>query len=251
MATSVPIGSAPRQTLAEVAASAGTEKLREAFPPAMLGKQPRGEAKEGEKTHCTVCGGFHRRAAVHLEYVGHAAVTARLLDVDPLWSWKPVSSGPDGLPLFDVDARGKRVGLWISLTVKGVSRLGYGSCPPDQFDAEKVLIGDAIRNAAMRFGVALDLWIKGSPELPADGPRTAPLAAVPSPPKPLSATNVAKFLARCAEAGCDANDIDAIVSLATDGRTGDPNQVYADEVSVLRAAMDSWQTDHTPPESAA
>jgi hypothetical protein len=38
---------------------------------------------------------------------------------------------------------------------------GYGSCPANQNEAEKVLIGDALRNAAMRFGVALTLWAKG------------------------------------------------------------------------------------------
>ncbi len=42
-----------------------------------------------------------------------------------------------------------------------MTRLGYGSVPGSQPDAVKVLIGDALRNAAMRFGVALDLWAKG------------------------------------------------------------------------------------------
>jgi hypothetical protein len=48
--------------------------------------------------------------------------------------------------------------LWIKLTVLGVTRIGVG-------DAEgqnnlKVMIGDALRNAGMRFGMALDLWSK-------------------------------------------------------------------------------------------
>lgn len=53
-------------------------------------------------------------------------------------------------------------GMWIRLTVCGVSRLGYGSADGKQGgDAIKEIIGDALRNAAMRFGAALDLWHKG------------------------------------------------------------------------------------------
>jgi len=55
-----------------------------------------------------------------------------------------------GLPLFD-DNRN----LWIKLTICGVTRLGVGDGK-----SPKECIGDAIRNAAMRFGVALDLWAK-------------------------------------------------------------------------------------------
>lgn len=65
------------------------------------------------------------------------------------------------MPVFDLDEHGSPVGMWIKLTVGGVTRLGYGSVPSGQADAVKVLIGDALRNAAMRFGVALDLWAKG------------------------------------------------------------------------------------------
>jgi hypothetical protein len=65
-----------------------------------------------------------------------------------------------GLPAFDQTG-----GLWIRLTVLGVSRLGYGhaKAKPNQDPGarEKEVIGDALRNAAMRFGAALDLWHKG------------------------------------------------------------------------------------------
>jgi hypothetical protein len=63
-----------------------------------------------------------------------------------------------------LDANGNPIAMWIRLTVAGMSRLGVGTCPSGQFETEKVLIGDAIRNAAMRFGVALNLWIKGHAE---------------------------------------------------------------------------------------
>jgi hypothetical protein len=102
--------------------------LRAAFPKSAIGKLPKGGAQ--------------------LDYVGHAAVTDRLLAVDPSWSWEPVAFDEGGLPRYDVKG-----GLWIRLTVGGVTRLGYGDGPDP-----KQRIGDAIRNAAMRFGVALDLW---------------------------------------------------------------------------------------------
>lgn len=119
-------------------------RLREPFPPTQVGQLPKG--------------------GTTLDYVGHGAVTARLLDVDPAWNWEPVSTDADGLPLFVVDQKGQPIGLWIKLTVCNVTRLGFGNCRPGQFDAEKVLIGDALRNAAMRFGVALDLWTRGQAE---------------------------------------------------------------------------------------
>ena len=58
-------------------------------------------------------------------------------------------------------------GLWIRLTVCGVTRLGYGDAGGRKGpNAIKESIGDAIRNAGMRFGLALDLWCKGDPDAP-------------------------------------------------------------------------------------
>ena len=90
---------------------------------------------------------------IHLDYVGHADTTKRLLEVDPEWFWEPFAISEAGLPLFD-----QAGGLSIKLTVAGVTRIGYG----DQGNGKgaKEAIGDAIRNGAMRFGVALDLWSK-------------------------------------------------------------------------------------------
>jgi hypothetical protein len=92
--------------------------------------------------------------------VGHAALTDRLLDADPAWNWEPLAFTPEGLPAFD-----KAGGLWIKLTVCNQTRLGYGhaASKPNQDPGarEKEVIGDALRNAAMRFGAALDLWHKG------------------------------------------------------------------------------------------
>ncbi len=56
-------------------------------------------------------------------------------------------------------------GMWIRLTIGSVTRLGYGDAGTKKgHDAVKEAIGDALRNAAMRFGVALALWAKGDRE---------------------------------------------------------------------------------------
>ena len=103
--------------------------LRKPFPKSAIGKLPKGGAQ--------------------LDYVGHAATTDRLLEVDPEWTWEPVAFDENGLPAL----QGRN--LWIRLTVCGVTRYGVGDGA-----SIKECIGDAIRNAAMRFGVALDLWAK-------------------------------------------------------------------------------------------
>ena len=100
-----------------------------------------------------------KQAGITLDYVGHADITERLLDCDPAWTWAPVAFDAQGLPAFDADG-----GLWITLTVCGVTRYGYGEPQGrNPFDARKGAIGNALRNAAMRFGVALALWQKDAP----------------------------------------------------------------------------------------
>lgn len=135
----------------------GLDLLRQPFPANQISKLPKPNSKDAVKGHCSVCGGWHGLPAVHLDYVGHAALTDRLLDADPMWSWEPLSMSPDGLPVFDGFG-----GMWIKLTVCGVTRLGYGDAgEKNGANAVKEVIGDALRNAAMRFGAALDLWHKG------------------------------------------------------------------------------------------
>lgn len=135
----------------------GLQLLREPFPEHQISLLPKPYKKDSPKGKCPECGGWHGLPAVHLSYVGHAALTDRLLDCDENWSWEPISFGADGLPLLDRDG-----GMWIKLTVCGVTRLGYGDAQGKSGpDAMKERIGDALRNAAMRFGAALDLWHKG------------------------------------------------------------------------------------------
>jgi len=97
------------------------------------------------------------KGGLKLDYVGHAALTKRLLEADLNWSWEPFAVGEDGLPKLD-----ERGGLWIRLTVCGITRIGYGDSGNSRgTQAIKEAIGDALRNAGMRFGAALDLWHKG------------------------------------------------------------------------------------------
>lgn len=88
-------------------------------------------------------------------YINHAVVTDRLIEVDPTWYWAPMALAENGMPQLD-----EHNGIWIKLTICGVTRIGYGASEPHQkgADAVKTAISDAIKNAAMRFGVALDLW---------------------------------------------------------------------------------------------
>lgn len=139
--------------------------LRTPFPVNQISKLAKGtkaqnDCPKEQKRRCQVCGGFHHPDIIHLDYVGHAALTDRLLDADPFWYWEPLAFTDDGLPRFDESG-----GLWIKLTVAGVTRLGYGHAEKKSFQdigaREKEVIGDALRNAAMRFGAALDLWHKG------------------------------------------------------------------------------------------
>jgi len=143
----------------------GLKLLRQPFADHQIGKLPKPTRAQTDEVkanfragiRCNECGGWHHPNVVHLDYVGHAALTDRLLDVDPTWNWEPFATTETGLPQFD-----NQGGLWIKLTVLGVTRMGYGATDKNKGgDGIKEIIGDALRNAAMRFGVALNLWHKG------------------------------------------------------------------------------------------
>lgn len=162
------------QTEVKAAPKSGLELLREPFKPHQISKLPkptkaqtdavRADFKKGIR--CKICGTWHHPDVVHLDYVGHAALTDRLLDADPNWNWEPLAFTEKGTPLRDENG-----GLWIKLTVCGVTRYGYGNADGKTGgDAIKELIGDALRNAAMRFGAALDLWHKGDLHVEEDIP---------------------------------------------------------------------------------
>lgn len=120
-----------------------TEQLRKvltdwAVPPeGMVGKLPKGGAQ--------------------LDYMGHAAVTRALIEVDPEWTWEPVTDDR-GIPV--IETAGKRLVMWGTLTVLGKTLVCCGTCEDRKFEPEKELVGDLLRNGAMRFGIGLSLWSK-------------------------------------------------------------------------------------------
>jgi hypothetical protein len=162
---------------------AGLATLRADFPAEQIQHLPRlkcGACRDSKtgicanprhaKAECKECGNYISAWHLHLDYVGHAELTNRLLDADPFWEWEPVAFDQRGLPAFDDNG-----GLWIRLTVCGHTRLGYGDAQGKRGpNAVKEAIGDALRNAAMRFGAALDLWAKSDlREAQSEHPKTA------------------------------------------------------------------------------
>lgn len=118
---------------------------------------PKPYSKDSPKGNCKDCGGYHGLPAVHLSYVGHAGLTMRLDDVvGPAgWSWEPFALDAAGLPAMG------HGGMWIRLTILDVTKIGFGDANGKTGpSATKEIIGDALRNAAMRFGIGTYLWSK-------------------------------------------------------------------------------------------
>lgn len=170
------------------------EMLRAPFPPDQVFAKPRvwcANCRKAaskvcslhRKEQCQICHQYITKAHIHLDYVGHADVTSRLLDVDPYWRWEPaytevdkeillaaVQTGQAAIveqvirnapPLLDRDG-----GMWMTLIVhdgqgREIRTLCYGDAQDKGGpDAMKERIGDGVRNGALRRGVALDLWSK-------------------------------------------------------------------------------------------
>jgi hypothetical protein len=132
---------------------------------------------------------LEKPGGVTLAYVGHAEITKALTEIDPLWTWEPLEIR-DGRPVTHLHAgRIPRrngdpilvdmVTMWGRLTLQGVTRIAVGSVEAHKPDLDKELVSDFLRNAAMRFGVALGLWMKDTGNVvsirrdtPPDAPRS-------------------------------------------------------------------------------
>ena len=125
-------------------------QLRAPFPADAIGKLPKPYKADSPKGNCNVCHGYHGLPAVHLDYVGHAVITNRLNMVDPEWNWTPMGTDAEGNPKLDAE---KNLWIWLTIGDKTIPAVGDGKNMKER-------IGDAIRNGAMRFGVALELWAK-------------------------------------------------------------------------------------------
>ena len=142
--------------------------------PGMLSKLPKPTRKENPKGRCDVCRGYHGLPAVHLDYMGHADVTEALIDADPFWNWRPAAIDHNtGGPVI---VREKMATMWGYLTVLGVERMCVGTADGGKEEYAKELIGDLLRNGAMRFGIGLRLWSKAD-HLDATGDADNELAA--------------------------------------------------------------------------
>ena len=172
----------------------GLKLLMEPFPASQISKLPKNTIKIDEwnklpRTSCHICGGFHPKTnTIHLDYVGHAALTLRLCEADQGWSWEPLAWDAKGSPMLDENG-----GMWINLTVCGVTRLGYGDAQGKTgSNAVKERIGDALRNAAMRFGAAIDQWSKADLRAEDEPPEERPMNANILPPHPEGSFNKKK-----------------------------------------------------------
>lgn len=112
------------------------------------------------------CGNWMSEQHMHIDYVGHAEITRILTEIDPTWHWTPLGSDDNGTPVITYS--GKEAVLWGSLFVFGHGRIGVGTCEKGKHDEAKELIGDFLRNAAMRFGIGLRLWSKNEWESTVD-----------------------------------------------------------------------------------
>ena len=143
--------------------------------PGMLSKLPKPTRRENAPGRCDVCNGWHGLPAVHLDYMGHADVTEAMLKVDPFWNWRPAAiDDRTGAPVsYTV---GSTATMWGYLTLLGVERMCVGTAPANKEEVAKELIGDLLRNGAMRFGIGLRLWSKAD-HLDATGDADNELAA--------------------------------------------------------------------------
>lgn len=112
--------------------------------------------------------------SITLDYISHAVVTDRLLKVDPGFRFEPLlDSG--GIPIVVTAglSSGDTVGVWGRLSLLGAEVVEFCS-GRDLLDA----YSRCLCRAAMRRGVALDLWIRDD-EFKEETTTRKPTPAVP------------------------------------------------------------------------
>ena len=147
------------------------------------------------------------RGGTSLDFVGHADITKILIEVDPLWRWVPIAWN-EGRPAIHIE--NGMATMWAELTVLGHSRLGVGSVRADKPDLDKELVSDFLRNAAMRFGICLNLWTKQEWDDPSGKPSSVVTTratgeeqqrTIPTPvDEPLSEKQLTQFNQACIKA---------------------------------------------------
>jgi hypothetical protein len=175
------------------------------------------------------------KAGTSLDFVGHADITRILLEIDPTWRWVPIA-WDNGRPSIHVE--NGIATMWGELTILGQARLGVGSVRADKQELDKELIGDFLRNAAMRFGICLSLWTKQEwDDVSHITTKPMPKVATPAPQaKPatdanplVSAENIERFKGACAEVALDWREVANTAGVNLDN-------LHESDMDLLRAA---------------
>ena len=180
------------------------------------------------------------KGGTQLDFVGHADITRILIEVDPMWTWEPCG-WVNGRPHIHVE--NGTATMWGHLYVHGKPMLGVGSVRADKQELDKELVGDFLRNAAMRFGISLALWTKNEWEdlgghapapqksIPARKPAPKPVADIAvTSTIPVDPEIVGKFIKACASANLDHDKV-------ADAADVDLSNVTNDDMTKLRAAF--------------
>jgi trans-2-enoyl-CoA reductase len=120
--------------------------------------------------------------------------------------------------------------------VLGQTRLGVGTARHDKADLDKELIGDFLRNAAMRFGICLSLWSKTEWEDQPEGIRPAPKVDTDSAIK--------RFRDACTKEGLDAE------KFANDSGVPFLQDATPEQIETLRTAFREYKSAALGSESA-
>jgi len=152
------------------------------------------------------------KGGMQLDFVGHADITRILIEIDPMWSWEPCG-WVNGRPHVHVE--NGMATMWARLTVHGKPMLGVGSVRADKAELDKELVGDFLRNAAMRFGISLALWTKqewedlgSKPVAPVKKPAKAKaVAQLVEDNTPVDPEVLGKFARACADANLDHDQV--------------------------------------------
>lgn len=144
-------------------------ELRKPFPPERVKTlEKRWTGRDGREKHLS------------LNYIDHPDVTDRLLAVDPVYETKVLSVFTDERMLED----GCSCGVHLALTIGGCTKEEYGNGKN-----LKEAMSDALKRAAMRYGVALDMWHSTPTSSPGrmggnGGDSPPPPSSTPAPASP-------------------------------------------------------------------
>lgn len=187
------------------------------------------------------------KGGAQLDFVGHADITRLLLEIDPTWRWVPIE-WKDGRPAIHVE--NGMATMWGELTLLGQARLGVGSVRADKVDLDKELVGDFLRNAAMRFGICLSLWTKQEwedlGETPKKPARPVGTAAKPAPAVAQETASSDELLSQKQredfEKACKDKGFSTIMVAQRAGLKWD-NSVKVSDLPALRAAWHDFKKE--------